>query len=498
MFTKLNSSAFIRLVLLLLLTFSLVYGVPLENWRKPFFNTAADMELADKSPSGMFWDDIGEADVFDRSIWFPGESTDSINYLFLEPQIMGGYGPVLSDENSKSYFQINILNQIRYRHLLVRQVVNVDKRYESDKLYPAHKDRDLRGRFDEAFFQVDWKYGFFRLGRMNRNWGPFADRSMVLSSNPYSYDALEWQLRSSLFEFRHLFAAFHYERPGSYNDNKADLNRFLTAHSLNLILGKWVTLGLTETVLFTRTKHFPDLQYINPFSAYTVVNTNQEGKGNLVLAFQWNIHPLIEDVSFRGQVAFDDFQVDNEKITDKEPTHWGIDMGIFWRNPFKLPMNHLLKTTYTYVSPWMYTVPDNNAKNGERYTYLDKSLGMSENDFDRISAGFDVIGNNYWASGLEMAFFRNGGNNVLTRWQDSEEGNTKGLPVYRDSVREKGFELLLETRFYYRNYADLSLSGSSKWVKNKDNISTSSFELVPSIKAELSFHFSNFRLRLPN
>ena len=102
-------------------------------------------------------------------------------------------------------------------------------------------------------------------------------------------------------------------------------------------------------------------------------------------------------------------------------------------------MNHLLKTTCTYVSPWMYTVPDNNANNGERYIYWDKSLGMSENDFDRISAGFDIIGKNYWASGFEMAFFRNGGNNVLTKWQDSEEGNTKGLRL-TEFYREKGFE----------------------------------------------------------
>lgn len=474
-----------------------VSAVQLHNWREPLFLIAAEMERTESSPSGMFWDDIRTADIFDRTIW-PEKEILGSNYFFLEPSATGAFGPVAEDKDDDFYWKIGMLNQIRYRNLLIRQTLDVDKRYQYDSLYPAHRKRDVRGRIGEAFLQVDWKYGFFRLGRLNRNWGPFADRSLVLSSNPYSYDALEWQLHSSLFEFRHLFAPFHYERLNHRDtDDNSNVNRFFTAHSLNLMLGKWVTLGITESVLFTRKSDFPDLQYINPFSIYTVVNTNQEGKGNLMLSFQWNIHPLTEDISFRGQVAFDDFQVDDEVASDKEPTHWGLDMGLFWRNPFSITFPHLLKAQYNYRSPWLYTVTDNNANNGERYIYWGKSLGFQQNDGDRVSGGFSIAGDNYWAAEVELAFCREGGRDVLTRWNDNETGNTRGLPSDSSYTTQKAFEFNLKSIVYFKDYADLALKGSSMWVKNRDNIKGSDFEFIPSIQAELSIHFSDFKLRLP-
>lgn len=68
-----------------------VSAVQLHNWREPLFLIAAEMERTESSPSGMFWDDIRTADIFDRTIWPEKEILDS-NYFFLEPSATGHSG----------------------------------------------------------------------------------------------------------------------------------------------------------------------------------------------------------------------------------------------------------------------------------------------------------------------------------------------------------------------------------------------------------------------
>lgn len=482
--------------------FSLVFivlskteAVQLENWRQPFFDFASEMEMTTTSPSAMFWDDIEGAGIFEQSLW-PDSSLLHKNHWTLEPAATSGlYSSAPQDQ--KSMWHFDLLNDIRYKNLFVRQALNVDTRYKYDPYFPASKDRGAQGMIGEAYAQFNWKYGFFRLGRLKRNWGPFPDRSLILSSNPYTYDAFEWQVHSSIFEFRHLFAAFPYARSNWDVDNGEQIQRYLAAHSLNVMFGPWATVGITETMLITRRNGLPDFQYINPFSIYTVNNTNQEGDGNLMLAFQWNIHPMIKDLSFRGQLLIDDIQVDHKIVTDNEPNHWGTDLGIYWRNLLPVNLPNLVKAQYNYRSEWVYTVTDENGNDGQRYTYLSKSLGFPQNDGDRLSAGVQIAGKKYWAAELEGFFSHQGIRTVNSRWEDSKPGNIGGLPVDSAYTMEKTVGFSIGALSYFKNYANVNLKADIAWVKNKDNIPGDRYEFNPSVSAEISLHFSNFKLLLP-
>ncbi|NLE01685.1 MAG: hypothetical protein GX640_17610, partial [Fibrobacter sp.] len=300
----------------------------------------------------------------------------------------------------------------------------------------------------------------------------------------------------SIFEFRHLFTIFPFDKSQFDTDNGSQTNRCLTAHSLNIILGKWVTIGVSEAVVFTRQSGIPDFQYINPVSIYSVVNTNQEGVGNLMLAFQWNIHPFIEDVSFRGQIVLDDFQVDNELITDKEPTHWGADVGLYWKNPFNIPLQHLLKLQYTYKSEWLYTVPDQNADAGERFIYQQKSLGSPSNNGDTCTLGFSIAGKDFWALNGGISYSGKGIYSPLSRWKDSRRGDTI-LPLDTAYTKQRLASVTIEPLFYFKNFANLRLLFSGNWIKNKDNLFSDKITFSPCFAAELTLHYSNFFLSLP-
>jgi hypothetical protein len=476
-------------------------AVELHNWRAPYYLIASEMGLVTSSPSGFFWDDCGEAPLFDSTFWFT-DTKAKRNHWFLEPAMSAGMGAPRESNDRSGYGFGEVLNDLRYHNLLVRQTLRVDTRYDGDSLYPAHPDRFARGRIEEAYARLEWRYGSVRFGRMLSNWGPFTDRSLLLSANPYSYDALEWQVHSSLFEFRHLFAAFNQSPRPSVSDNMA--GRYFAAHALNLMLGRWGSFGILESMLFRRAEGFPDFQYLNPFSMYTVQNTNQEGSGNLMLGFQGNIHPGIEKLSLKGQLALDDIQVDNEAATDREPNHWGVDAGIYWRDCLPLPLRHLVKAGYRRASEWMYTVPDDNMNNGEGYTYLGKGLGFPKNDGDDLWAGFSIIGEKYWAGSAVVSFDRNGEKNVSSRWRDSDTITIPGLPydyqnaTFPSGTVERTVSFFLEALVYFKDCIDARIGIDNRWVRNKGNVQSDGFVYDPLISAGISLHWTGIYRQLPD
>lgn len=481
----------IFLLSIFILLTSKIKALPIENWRFFLFKVSSDFELSSSSPSDMFWDQIDSSKMFNPYLCLSQEKLKS-NHLFIEPSIDLGVKYKKNVSTKEAYFfHGDLYAEVKYKNILVAEGLDVDTRYKLDSFYPAHKDRFIAGRMETAFLQTDWRYGFLRIGRLPRIWGPFPDRSLIISNNPYSYDAIELQLKGSFFEFRHLFAPFAILRSSLDSDNGTSLDRYLTAHSLNLFWDKWISIGITEAVLFTRDKSFPDLQYLNPISFYSVVNTNQEGGGNLLLALQWKIHPFIESIYIKGQLLVDDFQVDKKIITDYEPNHWGADIGIYWLNPLKkMEFSHLLKAKFTYASEWLYTVSDNNANNGERYIHYGKSLGLPFNDGYNLSITSVLCPHNIGAFSISFLYTLRGGNNELTSWQDSK--NIPELPVSWNFPEEKRASVVLESSLYLKKYISMYLKGDIGWVKNLNNQNTDKYIFDPRCCFNLNLHFSDF------
>ncbi|MDG5814239.1 hypothetical protein QA601_04060 [Chitinispirillales bacterium ANBcel5] len=488
------------------------FAVPIENWRLPLFQLSADMGWVETSPSGMFWKHHSYSELI--SMISEHEITDDLtSYWRVEPALTGGF-LFKEDHDDNSFYNAKFVNDIRFRRLFFRQALDVDSRYLEDQYFPAHRGRNAQGRIEEAYMQYNYNHGFLRLGRMNRNWGPFAEKSMLLSSHPYTYDALEWQLFASFFEFRKLFAAFPLKRSEwdtQLGDQRGDtMNRYFAAHALNFMLADWITFGFFESVIFGRESGIPDLSYVNPVSVYSVINLNRESEVNLMVGFHWAIRAFTDKIEWRGQVAIDDFQIDNAEDTGREqnnePNHWGISSALYFRNLLPLNLSNLIKAQYKKSSQWLYTVDDRNTLRGERYSYLGRSLGLPENDFDRTSLKFAVIGENLWTASIETAYERKGERNILSQWMDSHmDEDLRGLPFnYTDKSFPSGdhvqrtIELSTEISGFFRNLANGRLKFSNRWIQNKNNKRNSSYVYDPLLHFELSFHYGNWTLSLPD
>jgi len=478
------------------------HAVNLNNWRFPYYQLATELDMVRTSPSGMFYDDLQGCAPFGTRLW-PDSAGYSANHWALEP---AGGVDLSTDKgiDGKTYRAGGqVLSDITYRHLSTRQVLNFDTRSAGDSTYPWTNDRAIAGRIDEAYLQATWKYGMLRIGRLNRNWGPFADRSLLLSANPYSYDGLEWQVFCTVFEYRHLFAAFPRQTSNLDTDGATHTGRYLTAHSLNVILGRWAALGITETVLFARSEGLPDLQYVNPMSIYFATNTNGEGGGNLMLGLAGWVHPCTERVKLSGQLIIDDFQFDNKTAGDQEPNHWGVDVGGTLKDPLPVKgVRSLVSLEYRYLSRRLYTVNVDNADIGENYVYMQRSLGAETTDGDRVRGAFTVLGRDFWLARIGLGLTRAGGNTATTRWSTEPRWTGPGLGYRketslskRDNV-ERTIELSLEGRGYFRDFADGYVRLSNRWIENKGN-GASAYRYDPAFGFGLTVHYCRLFLRLP-
>jgi hypothetical protein len=468
-------------------------GAPVQNWRRPLYEIAARRGEFRASPSGMFWDDLGAAAILDTALW-PDTAAYAVNHWTLEPALRIGMRDSAYVTGERGYVHVDALSDFRYRNLVVRTSLDVDQRYGDDPDYVWHKNRGAAGRIEEAWIMYEGARGFARLGRINRLWGPFLDRSILLSDNPFSYDAFEWQVHAPFLEFRHLFSAFP-ERAAARDGAEGGRTRFLTAHSLNFMFGQWAALGVSETVLFARARQ-PDWQYVNPVSIYSVINTNMEGAGNLMLGFAGWAHPFTKQVTLRGQVVFDDFQVDNEDAGDQEPMHWAYDLGATVVDPAPFPLRHHLTLDYRYLSKWMYTVSPGNTRKGERYSYLGRSLGEQDIDGDMLELRATVLGDNYWTVSLGGYRARQDTNTLGTDWR-SPSGHSGSLGYRDETPLSQRDSLRVETGFfvegigYFRDYATLTLRLDNRWIRSRPN---AALVFEPRIEASITAHFSNFFL----
>ncbi len=471
---------------------TLSQAVSLENWRLPFYRIASERGEFLGSPSNMFWDNCKGAQLFDSSLW-PDTATDSEYQWILEPALFATLSNEEFISGKKSNFHFDFFSNFTWKRLTVRTLLDVDQSNKSDPGYVWKKDRIAAGLIEEAYLQYDGKYGFVRLGRMKRNWGPFIERSILLSNNPFAYDAFEWQVALPFLEFRHLFSAFPRYFSHIDTDNYAQkLDRYFIAHALNFIFGGWGSLGVSETVLFSRENGFPDLQYINPFSIYSVLNTNFEGNANLMLGFQGWVHPFTKKIQVKAQIVFDDFQVDDETIYDKEPMHWAGDFGIYARDFLPIKLAHHVALEYRYLSKWMYTVTPRNTAVGERYTYLGRSLGYPDIDGDNFRFALTAVGKNYWAATLGMNINRKDTCTVKTSWPNDPLGYRDEEKLSKRSHLTTTISNFIEAHGYFRDFCAAHLTIENRWINHR-NIDDS-YTYDPRITLTISAHYCDFFL----
>lgn len=331
----------------------------------------------------------------------------------------------------------------------------VDRSLLRDNTYSGRRTSFAGARIEDGYGRLDYGVLFFAIGRYAEEWSPVYGKSLILSSNPYSYDKISFGLNTPHILFRSMFAML---------DPVSDSRRFFSAHRLDLRFRNGMQLGFSETVIYGGPHQIPDLSYINPFSIFAEVQLNQKKEANENLAFDFFVP--YRQFQFSGQILIDDFILDgpgkpppNRKTS---PDRLGFLMNVLMNDP--LLKNSQLILRYERVGSYTYNVKQKRP--WQSYTYQNRGLGATSNDCDDLSLMLNYYPLPHWNFRLETYVHRQGERTILSH--DFEDSTFVKLPFPSGRVEKRtGVILLAGYQTSPRIY--LRWSSGLEWIRNDNH-----------------------------
>ena len=254
-------------------------------------------------------------------------------------------------------------------------------------------------------FQNNWI--IFQFGRGRQSWGAGNDIQLCLSENSNSYDYGLLDLDLGKLRVRY----FH----GYLETDSLAYNRYITGRGIEWNNERYLTLGLSEVIIYSGKNRPIDFAYFNPMSTHLEIELNDRqnniGTGNGNGVWQLSIDcKLLDKIRLSGNYLFDEFTL------DKQQTDGGKGSGRAFsiKSTYKIFYNEQSMLT-SYAS--LISVGTNTFKHQDGYNNFvqrGKPLGWSiGSDSKEAKIGLNGIYNKKLVINIEYGIKEIGENNLL-------------------------------------------------------------------------------------
>jgi len=214
-----------------------------------------------------------------------------------------------------------------------------------------------------AYLKIGFKHIQITFGKFSNFWGNGRTGSLILSDYATSYDQLKLEFIYKKFKFTSIYAHLI-----NYEEHEQDIlqkKKYLAAHRLEFLPWKWLSLGLSETVIFKGRSFEP--AYLNPVMFFRSAEHYLGSPDNIMMGMDFKC-TVIKNFKFHGMLLIDDI------TTTKLGTDWygnklGYSAGVFWINPFRI-QNADIRLEYTRIRPFVYS-----HENSLSYKHYDSLIG---------------------------------------------------------------------------------------------------------------------------
>jgi hypothetical protein len=214
------------------------------------------------------------------------------------------------------------------------------------------------------------------LGRDRLYWGPGSSGSLILSDDAPPLDMVCFGVdfgRVSATGFFTTLDDIKLTRNVPYQYDSlyagAIATRHLSGHRIDVRITPTLEIGLSETVVYGGPDRELEPGYLNPLNFFYAHQWNLVKNDNPIWAFDATWWPGDRSQLY-GQLVVDDYQFENKKESDEEPSEIGFLLGLHSGDPFGL-MNTSVTLEYARVNSWTY----NQGYEWNRYTYNETLLG---------------------------------------------------------------------------------------------------------------------------
>lgn len=270
----------------------------------------------------------------------------------------------------------------------------VDNRLNNDPDFSGRKDRAIAGRTEDAYVAGQWQYAELFLGRVARNWGPYALQGQQLGSAPYTYDHAYLRVGTDAVHLAQLATRLDdaFRPDGVYA-------RWFYAHRLGV---RWrdLEVAATEGFIASGIGRSVDPSLLNPLNIYALSWRNERVSGNLSIGGNLAYRTRTRG-TYASELFIDNLQIDRCTTVCHEPSSYG-----FTASAEGVPLwgDHRLFASYARLSGLAYR----NKDFAGQYSSLGVGLGEPFSDYDEARVGADLAAIPYTTLRVYGAFRRQG------------------------------------------------------------------------------------------
>lgn len=192
-------------------------------------------------------------------------------------------------------------------------------------------------------------------------------RSLFLSDYATNYLYLNFNLRV----WRLNYASRTMELTNQWKRQSSDVlipKKYMTMHHVSFNAPKWLTIGLFDAVIYSRTDNF-ELSYLNPFIFLRAMESNRGSQDNALVGGDFKAN-VLKRVQLYGQLMLDEFSIKELRAGNGWwANKYGLQLGAKYIDAFGIK-NLDLQGETNWVRPFTYAHNDTVAN----YTHYNQPL----------------------------------------------------------------------------------------------------------------------------
>lgn len=266
-----------------------------------------------------------------------------------------------------------------------------DRNLTDDPRFIGKKFRGNAAMTELAYVQGRYGPAHFKVGRDNLVFGSGKSAHLLLSDNARTFDMYSADITAGFVKF----TAFGIQLDDVPLDTvivrgRGPVNtakRYINGHRLDLRLGRWGGVGLSELVIYGGPTRTFELAYVNPINFYHGATLNDEDTlgrpANTLGSIDFTVFP-VQKLELFGEFLIDDVKIEKKNLSDLEPDKFAFMGGVQYANPLGLDGIEV-RTEYTRVANRTYNVLFNP---WERFLHRNRPIAhFLGNNFDRFEIG---------------------------------------------------------------------------------------------------------------
>ncbi len=328
------------------------------------YTTRQDSAKSEESNAGRYFDDYWNH--------FYGENKNLSLHLNLDAKVK---------KDDTIYGRYRAEGAVHYvsSYITLANRTTVDQDYKYDKNFAgdlSKSDHWLYGRVNEAYINLNFNNFNVFFGRMKRNWGDLNEKSLILSSTPYSYDHFLFNYTAKYFKLSLLYAplenmdALIYNKDTTITEVK-DARKHLVGHRLDIQFTKNIQISFSEMAVYGGENRSFEWAFMNPMNFYYALQRNDQKYMSGLWSAEIFWKPLSQ-ITLYSQFLLDDIVVNNDPGEDyraQHPDRLGLNFTIKTADYFLDGLN----SSISYIRIWNRTYQ--SRRTWENYHYRNRGLG---------------------------------------------------------------------------------------------------------------------------